>query len=307
MVDQHFVIDSAIQKEILAKLSEKLRTGYIFPDAAELICQNLTKHFIAGEYADIVEGDFFAYTLTTHLQEVNRDEHLWIRFHPTPLPNDDGPFHQNQTWRQKQFQEAKSKNFGIHTVKIFPGNIGYLELHYFSRPAWGGETMVAAMQQLSGTDALMIDLRKCLGGYPGMIQLLCSYLFGETPVHLSSIYWRDEDLTQQYWTLPYVPGNYYKDKPLYVLISKDTFSAGEGFAYILKTRKRATILGEKTDGGSHATTSYRLHPHFEVSMPIGRMIDPLTQSDWEGSGIMPDIEISPELAFDHAYKLAQEH
>jgi retinol-binding protein 3 len=305
MAHRLFVLNAATQTEILANLFQKLSTCYIFPDAAEEICRNLQFHIDAGEYIDIVEGEFFAYALTTHLQEVNHDEHLWVRFHPDPLPDDDGPFHQNQIWRDKQYREAKQNNFGIHKAEILPGNIGYLDIHYFSRPAWGGETIIESMKLLADTDALIIDLRKCLGGYPGMIQLLCSYLFGEEPIHLSSVYWRDEDLTQQYWTLPYIPGKHYIDKPVYLLISKTTFSAGEGFAYILKTRQRATILGEKTDGGSHATTSYRLHPHFEVSMPIGRMIDPLTEDDWEGTGIFPDKEMSPELAFDHAYKLAR--
>lgn len=305
MDHQPFFVNTTTQREILANLFQKIRTCYIFPDVAEQICRNLQHHFEAGEYTDIAEGEFFAYALTTHLQEGNHDEHLWVRFHPDPLPEDDGPFHQNQVWRELQYQEAKKDNFGVHKAQVLPGNIGYLDLHYFSRPAWGGNRIVAAMNLLANTDALIVDLRQCLGGYPGMVQLLCSFLFGEKPVHLNSIYWRDEDITQQYWTLPYLPGKYYIGKPVYLLISKDTFSAGEAFAYILKTRKRATLLGEKTDGGSHATTSYRLHPHFEVSMPIGRVFDPLTQADWEGAGILPDIEILPGLAFDHAFELAQ--
>jgi len=84
-----------------------------------------------------------------------------------------------------------------------------------------------------------------------MIALVSSYLLGETPVHLNSIYWHDERFTQQYWTLPYVPGRHFDDKPVYVLISKVTFSAGEVFADNLKTRQRATLVGEKTDGGTH--------------------------------------------------------
>jgi C-terminal processing protease CtpA/Prc len=137
-----------------------------------------------------------------------------------------------------------------------------------------------------------------------MIALMLSYLFGEEPLHLDSIYWRDEDRTQQYWTLPYLPGKRFGDKPVYILISRVTFSGGEEFAYILKTRQRATLVGDKTDGGAHPGVSYRLHPHFEAFIPVGRAINPLTGTDWEGSGVIPDISIPQEQALTAAYYLA---
>jgi C-terminal processing protease CtpA/Prc len=124
------------------------------------------------------------------------------------------------------------------------------------------------------------------------------------PMHLDSIYWRDEDITQQYWTLPYVPGPRFSDKPVYVLISKVTFSGGEMFANILKTHQRAVIIGEKTDGGAHAGASYRLSSYFEVFIPIGRVFNPLTGIDWEGTGVTPDIPAPPEQALEVAYRQA---
>ena len=137
-----------------------------------------------------------------------------------------------------------------------------------------------------------------------MVALISSYLFGEEPVHLNSIYWRDDDVTQQYWTLPYIPGKRFGDKPVYVLISRDTFSGGEEFAYNLQIRQRATLIGEKTDGGAHPGASYRLHPHFEVFIPVGRAINPITNGNWEGSGVVPDIPMAQEQALKVAYRMA---
>ena len=299
-------IDAATHAEIVQSLSEKLRAYYVFPDIAEQICACLQKHLEAGDYADITEGEFFALALTLHMQEINHDEHLWVRWHPESLPDDEGPLRHNQAWQAERQLEARLDNYGLYRVERLPGNIGYLDLHYFHRPAWGGDTAVAAMNFLANTNALIIDLRKCQGGYPGMVALISSYLFGEDPVHLNSIYWRDDDLTQQYWTLPYLPGKRFTDKPVYALISKVTFSGGEEFASILQTRQRATLVGEKTDGGAHPGASYRLHAHFEVFIPIGRSINPVTGMDWEGSGITPDISVPPEQAFKVAYKLALE-
>lgn len=301
------VVDRSMQLEIIQSLADRLRADYIFPDIAERICAGLQKHLEDGDYADINEGDFFAFALTTHLQEVNHDEHLWVRWHPEPLPEDDGALRKNREWQEEQLMEARLDNFGFHRVERLPGNVGYLDIRHFHRAAWGGDTAAAAMNFLVNSSALVIDLRKCTGGYPAMIALVLSYLFAEEPIHLSSIYWRDEDLTQQYWTLPYVPGKRFGDIPVFVLTSKGTFSGGEEFAAILQTRKRATIIGDQTDGGAHPGASYRLHPHFEVFIPIGRATNPVTGMDLEGTGVRPDICIPQEHAYLAAYSMALKH
>ncbi len=59
-----------------------------------------------------------------------------------------------------------------------------------------------------------------------------------------------------------------------------------------------------TDGGSHAIVTYRLHPHFELSLPIGRTFDALTGEEWEGRGVTPDMECLPEQALQVALDLA---
>jgi C-terminal processing protease CtpA/Prc len=297
-------IDTTTQKEIINQLSEKLKTCYVDPAVAEQICARLQGYLHDGEYADLTEGNLFSLALTLHLQEVNHDEHLWVKWHAEALPEDDGQLRLNRAWQEDRKREASLGNFGFNKIETLTGNVGYLNIHYFHRPAWGGDTAVSCMNFLTQSSALIIDLRKCTGGYPGMVALICTYLFGEEPIHLVSIYWRDEDITQQYWTLPYVPGKHYPDKPVYVLTSKETFSGGEMFANILQTRKRATLIGEKTDGGANAGASYRIHPHVEAFIPIGRTIDPLTGSNWEGCGITPDISITQVQSFNTAYQLA---
>jgi hypothetical protein len=303
---QEIVFDAITQAEIVHSLAQKVKSCYIFPDIAEHIAIGLNQHLEDGDYFGISEGEFFALALTIHMQEVNHDEHLWVRWHPETLPEDEGPLRLNQAWQEGQQQEARLDNFGIHKLDRLPGNVGYIDIHYFHRPAWGGDTAVAAMDYLAQTQALIIDLRQCTGGFPGMIALICSYLFGEEPVQLVSIYWRDEDFTQQYWTLPYIPGRRFVDNPVFVLTSGVTFSGGEMFAIILQSRQRATLIGGKTDGGANAGASYRLHPNLEVFIPIGRSINPLTGTNWEGIGVTPDILVPSEQAFKVAYRLALE-
>ncbi|RPI71005.1 MAG: peptidase [Geobacteraceae bacterium] len=289
--------------KVIRLLSEKLRAYYIFPDVAEKICASLQKHLDNGDYDDIAEDEFFAYALTAHVQEVCHDEHLWVKWHSESLPEEE-TLRLSEKWREAQQLQAKVHNFVFYRVERLAGNVGYVDIRYFHRPSWGGETAVAAMNFLAHMCAIIVDLRKCSGGYPEMISLISSYFLGTQPVHLNDIYWRDEDTTNQYWTLPHVPGRTLEHTPLFLIISKETFSAGEGFAYDMQARKRAIIIGEQTDGGAHPGASYRLDQHFEVFVPIGCPTHPITKRNWEGTGVTPDVQTAPEKALMVAYKMA---
>ncbi len=42
-------------------------------------------------------------------------------------------------------------------------------------------------------------------------------------------------------------------------------------------------------------------------IPTGRPISPITGSNWEGTGVTPDLDVPPERALAAAYKAALEH
>jgi C-terminal processing protease CtpA/Prc len=87
------------------------------------------------------------------------------------------------------------------------------------------------------------------------------------------------------------------------LTSQDTFSAAEDFAYALKNLKRATLVGESTGGGAHPSSEHRLTEHFAMIVPSGRSISPITNTDWEGVGVQPDVSIDADKALDKAQSL----
>jgi C-terminal processing protease CtpA/Prc len=213
---------------------------------------------------------------------------------------------QNRAWLEEWHLKARLDNYGLHKAERLPGNIGYLDIRKFNDPSQAGETAVGALNFLANTDILIIDLRRCEGGNPDMVALISSYLFGEERVHLNSFHWREGEINEQYWTLPYVPGKRYGDKPIYVLTSQETFSGGEEFAYNLKVRKRATLVGETTGGGANIGAPYRIHPHFEVFIPIGRPVNPVTGTNWEGCGVTPDVPVAQEQALQVACRMALE-
>ena len=129
-----------------------------------------------------------------------------------------------------------------------------------------------------------------------MATLLCSYFFGIEAVHLNDLYSRPDESIRQYWTVPYTHGKRYVDKPVYVLTSHRTFSASEEFAYDLQNLKRATIIGETTGGGANLRDTYQIHPHFQLQVPTARAINPITGTNWEGTGVKPDVEVPEETA-----------
>jgi C-terminal processing protease CtpA/Prc len=138
-----------------------------------------------------------------------------------------------------------------------------------------------------------------------MVALICSYLFpGHERVHLNDLYWREGDRTEQFYTLPYVPGRRYLDKEVYVLTSKRTFSGAEEFTYNLKNLKRATIVGEATGGGAHPGGTRRVTDHFAVWVPGGRAINPITKTNWEGTGVTPDVAVPADQALATAHLMA---
>jgi C-terminal processing protease CtpA/Prc len=196
---------------------------------------------------------------------------------------------------------ARSENQGIRRVERLAGDIGYIDTTLVAEPADGAIMISAAMTLVANTKALILDLRGNRGGSTYGMAYWCSYFFpdGES-VHLTDVYRRTTGRTQQFWTLPYVPGERYLDRPVYVLTGPVTFSGAEDLAYNLKVRGRAMLVGERTRGGAHPTGYYPLTEHVTVTVPYARSINPVTGGDWEGVGVTPDLAVAVDEALDVA-------
>jgi hypothetical protein len=296
-------LEDSLRQEVLQAIVTTL-DRYAFPDVAANLQQDIQSRLASGGYRDLHSGYQLAETLTAQLRSLSRDPHLRVHFSPAPLPEltPDTPPTPEELAQQQYLSQLR--NFDINRVERLPGNLGYLQLFGFEPPEFAGEALVAAMALLTHTAALVIDIRHNRGGSPAMVALLCSYLLPEyPPIHLNTLHWPHEDRTQQWWTLPYVPGQRYLDRPVYVLIGPETFSAAEEFAYNLKQLNRVTLVGETTAGGANPGTGYRLHEHFWMFVPTGQAINPITGSNWEGTGVLPDFKVPAELALPTAHLL----
>jgi len=240
---------------------------------------------------------------------VSKDKHLGFAYAPEQAAEMRRRMSQNEdearAARERQLAAAKRDNFGFRRVEQLAGNIGYLDFRYFASASRGGGTAVAGLNFLAHCDAVIIDLRRNGGGDPSQIQLISSYFFPE-PTHLNDIYTRSEDKTENFWTLPYVPGTLLDHADLYILTSARTFSGAEEFSYNMKNLKRATLIGETTGGGAHPTDALIVQTDFVLRVPMARAINPITKTNWEGTGVTPDIQVPAAQAFDRAYTMALE-
>src|SRR5215467_4591 len=219
-------LSPATRLEVIEGLLSTIRKHYVFPTIAEEIEASIHQRLQDGEYETITTAELLAHQLTTSMQEISKDKHLHLFSTPEELPD-----HTDQEGPAPKWWDEKwpFQNFGFEKVERLPGNIGYLDVRAFYPPEAAGDVAIAAMNFLANTSALIIDLRKNGGGDPAMVALICSYFFESEPVHLNSLYWRASDSTQQFWTLPYVPGKRYLGKPVYLLTSRNTFSGAEEF------------------------------------------------------------------------------
>jgi hypothetical protein len=296
-----FTIDSATRARVIDGAVAKLNEFYVFPETAKKMEEAVRKRQKRGEYDAVTDGDTFANLLTEHFQQVSHDKHLRVNFSPVTFPERPGAGPDAAQVR-KQMEKI---NCGFEKVERLSSNIGYLKFNMFADPEVCGPTAVAAMNFLGNADAIIIDLRENGGGDPKMIALISTYLFSK-PTHLNDLWERKSDTTEQYWTLPYVPGKRLDDKPAYVLTSKRTFSGAEEFSYNLKNLKRATIVGEMTEGGAHPVRGQRIDDHFMIGVPFARAINPISKTNWEGTGVAPDVKVPAADALATAQKLAIE-
>jgi hypothetical protein len=297
-------VDSATRSAVIDLLLKELNETYVFPETAKKMESDIRGRASAKEYDSITSARAFAEKLTSDLQSVSKDKHLRVRFSYDVLPTRQDRREPTEAEIEQGKWFNRRVNYGFEKIERMNGNIGYIDLRGFNDHEAGAETVAAAMTFLQNTEALIFDLRQNGGGNPAMIALISSYLFGDKPVHLNDLYWRKENKTDEFWTKPESAKIKFTNKDIYILTSNYTFSGAEEFTYNLKNLKRATVIGETTGGGAHPGGMVRLADHFGAFIPIGRAINPISKTNWEGTGVEPDIKVPKEQALKTAYLMA---
>lgn len=308
-IKQELNITEISQKQIIDSLVKELEEFYIRPNAIGDIRKKLNENYKKGIYKNILTPNEFASKLTADIIEVSKDLHFAVRYNPEwvddQLKKEDKEI--LKKIKAQELKDAKKRNFGFQQTRILEGNVGYLEFDYFEDPAIASETAAAALHFLNNTVALIIDLRKNNGGAMEMAQFISSYFYSGKELPLYKYYYYEKNrkkIDREMWLLPSVPGKRMEEIDIYILTNNATFSAAEWMSYSLQNLKRVTIVGEKTAGGAHPVDRKILPNGFSVNIPFGEVKDPITNLDFEGKGVMPDVLCRSEEAVNTAHLMA---
>ena len=301
------VFDKAMKTRVVTGLIKLLDEYYVFPDVAKKIDALLKKNLNNGVYEKITDPEQFAKKLAEDCYAESKDLHFDVKYskeftqHLAYLNSMSEEDKTKAT--EQQIAEHRKQNFGFEKVEFMKGNVGYVKFNFFSEGAEAYQKAAAAMNFVADCDAVILDLRENVGGTPEMVQFIISYFY-TAPVLINTMYYRVDKKTNEFWTLPYVPGKRMDTTELYVLISKGTGSAAEEFSYDILNLKRGTLIGETTAGAGHLSTYLSISDDFLVKMPYGRPINPISKTGWEGVGVKPDVAIASEKALEKAYEMA---
>jgi hypothetical protein len=300
---QQKTITDKFKKETVLKIDSLLQVNYIFPDKAKLIGNHLKAVYKEGKFKKYDLLDSFAVALTKEVRFINNDKHLgvWPKFIPPVDEKKDLNKDSYEIYLHNYTDNRKQAN-GFREVKLIDSNVGYIKYNNFIHET--DQTIDSYMHLLENADAIIIDLRNNGGGSPKTVQYLCSYFFKD-PILLNTLYFRKDNFTEEFWVKE-VHGKKMIDVPLFIITSPKTFSGAEEFSYNMQTQKRATLVGETTGGGANPGEGFEINSLLEIFVPTGTGINPVTKTNWEGVGVIPEYKTTSDMAYDKTVELAQQ-
>jgi peptidase S41-like protein len=279
-VAQSAPFDAAARRAIVAEVAKAMRDEYVEPEVGARAAARIEQALAAGDYDGLLTPATFATRLSADLAGVAHDKHLRV-VAPGQSPSSGagaGP--------------PPIGESGVVRADRLAGDIGYIEIVAFPPPDVFRTALDRAMSALTGTRAIIIDMRRNTGGSPQGVAYLVSYFVdAKKPVHVMDLLWRKPGTADygadQTFTSPTPTSDV--GKPVYVLTSPGTFSGGEEFCYDMKNLKLGVLVGETTGGGANPGGVRPLGAGLTMFLPSGKARSPVTGTSWEGVGVTPDV------------------
>ena len=290
--------------QLIDSINLSLDNNYVFPDKAQRISKFLQSQSKKKAYATLTKDPHkLAIEIQADIYKIHRDPHLLVEYNPEFAARSQGKIEPSEEEISQSKKYWKENNYFFKKVELLPGNIGYFPFNGFVEHIEEAKPIIAsALGFLANTSAIIIDLRENQGGEPDMVSQLESYFFKEK-TRMNDLVNRSNKDTTFYYADPAKTNGLTLSMPVYILTSKKTFSAAEDFSYAMQQAKRAIIVGEVTGGGAHPTRPFAVGQGFIVSVPFARSLNPVTKTDWEGTGVIPDFKIEATKALLKAQEL----
>jgi hypothetical protein len=289
-------------RSTVVRMAELIEENYFDAAQGRAIADSLRAAAQAGEFDALTLPRDLATALTALLHPL--DHHFRIVLSNAP----NGRWSDNTASGLPDASAAERRSaYGFRRVEMLPGAIGYIDLQSLAylasskRDDPARTAANAALQLVHEADAIIIDLRDNVGGSSDMAAYLVSAFTPPGADVYDVIHWRNGTDSERP-ALPYPRPRV--DLPLYLLISARTASAAEAAAYTLRASGRAVIVGETSAVAANVGGVFPVDEHLGVFIPIGSPVNPVTGSNWEGKGIVPDVAIAAEAALPCAEQLA---
>jgi C-terminal processing protease CtpA/Prc len=212
--------------------------------------------------------------------------HLMLDFHP------DGDLvvdHTPPGWPPEDPSEIRRYAWPISSVRRTDDGLAIVAVD--SMPSFGASEpfVQAAITLAQEARGVALDLRHNGGGDPGTVAMIVGWLCGPD-LDISDVVYRDR---VRHWTTPVGPA-LPADTPVVILVSGRTYSSGEALAYHLQVRRRGPIIGQRTPGAADHVTPVKVTSQVRATLPEAYVVDAVNGGNWEGTGVRPDIETSPD-------------
>lgn len=273
---------------VVEPLADLIREHYLFADRAESLAQQV-EGWATDPIADLDSAEELADALTERLREATNDGHFRVMarvFTAEELaakPED----------RWKHSMPGPASNFGFRSVEVTDAT-ALIALDSLDYIKWSRPTAVAAMEFARHAKRVVIDLRGCRGGDPELIALIAGYFTGPTPIELGTVHWRD-GVTETLFSDPGQASFHFDpDVDLVIVIGTGTASGGEALADHLQAPGRAVVVGQASIGAAHRIKEFQLTDKLVGRIPSGYVVNAFTGTDWEGTGVTPDVHVEPD-------------
>lgn len=289
----------------VAEIIRAVEARYVFPERVSAIRDRLNEGLASGRY-DASDPNVFAERLSTDLREASGDGHMYLLNNPAQYAaalTSDGDVFDNPELKALWAAAARRANHGLAEMRILPGNLRYLRISQFHWVAdQSGQAYDDAMRFLRDGDAVIVDLRGNGGGDHAAVRYLLSHFMEPDRLDMTFLEAGEEPVQSR--TLDHLPAGRLRGKPLYVLTSRQVGSAAEAFAYSVQQFDLGTLVGGTTGGAANNNTFAPIAPGFMLSVSYGRPVHPVTQANWEGVGVSPDVAVDPADTLHTAMALA---
>jgi hypothetical protein len=280
-------ISTAERTAAVREIERVIEHTYVFPELIPKIVAQLERSRRTGRY-NVEEPALFTQRVTEDLEAASHDGHLYLANDAAQYAAMLAPAAGADGLDAYRDSIAVRDHSGLTKMEILSGNVRYLRLEHFQ---WIANVTAQAYDDaarfLKDGDAVIIDLRSNGGGNSDAADYFSKAFLAPDNLRPDSAQSRERD-------------SRWAGKPLYLLVDGGVASAAEAVAYGAQQEKSATIVGSSTYGAANNNRKFPIAPQFVLSVSYNRPINPISGTNWEGTGVKPDVSVPGTLALDAA-------